>query len=83
MPLTLTPERAGRMKTKVPPIFLTYFMVNWKDVKQFDTEQRCMVCGNPMRKTEPFIDENGVNYEGYACHRDKTVTWVRISRQGS
>jgi hypothetical protein len=67
-----------RMKTKVSPMWLTYFMVRWDDVKQFECDQKCTDCGSPMKLTEPFTDGRGVNYEGYVCHRDKRVTWLRV-----
>ncbi len=67
------------MKTDVSPMWLTYFMVPWKKVEQEETGQKCTKCGKPLAKTEVFTDKAGVNYEGYVCHSDKQVTWLRVS----
>ncbi|MDE1858728.1 MAG: hypothetical protein KGI26_06665 [Thaumarchaeota archaeon] len=66
------------MKTEVSPMWLTYFMVNWDEVGQVVSDQRCTDCGGPMKKTEPFIDAKGLSYEGYVCHQDKRVTWLKV-----
>ena len=66
------------MKTEVSPIWLTYFMVKWGEVMQFESDQRCTDCGRPMKRTEPFTDAKGVSYEGYVCHPDKRVTWLKV-----
>lgn len=66
------------MKTDIPPMFLTYFMVRWQDVEQRDSEQKCQACGRPLNRTEEVVDAKGNRYEGYVCHSDKQVTWVRI-----
>jgi hypothetical protein len=65
------------MKTNVSPMFLTYFMVKWEDVEQHVTDQKCTECGNPLVKTEVFEYERGQSFEGYVCHPDKRVTWVK------
>lgn len=67
------------MKTDVSPMWLTYFMVKWEDVEQFDCDQKCTDCGRPMRRTEPFTDGKGLSYEGYVCHPDKRVTWLKVA----
>jgi len=67
------------MKTKVSPMFLTYFMMKWEDVKQYETSQRCTICGRNLMRTEVVTDGKGVDYEGYVCHQDKQVTWVRLA----
>jgi uncharacterized protein with PIN domain len=59
-------------------MFLTYHMVKWNDVKQTPSEQRCTDCGRPLNRTEEVVDERGARYEGYVCHADKRVTWMRI-----
>lgn len=66
------------MKTDVSPIFLTYFMVRWEAVQQHETEQRCQTCGGPLSRTEEVVDGKGARYEGFVCHSDKQVTWVRL-----
>lgn len=71
------------MKSDVSPMYLTYHMVDWQGVKQQDSEQRCQTCGGPLRLTEEVIGQNGARYEGYVCHRDKQVTWVRKGRTAS
>jgi len=67
------------MKSSISPMFLTYYMVRWDDVRQAPSEQKCTECGNPLSKTEVIEDEKGVKYEGYVCHADKRVTWLRVS----
>jgi hypothetical protein len=70
------------MKTDISPIYLTYHMVKWQEVEQHDSEQRCQICGNPLKRTEEVIDQKGLRYEGYVCHSDKQVTWVRKGKTG-
>jgi hypothetical protein len=66
------------MKSSISPMFLTYYMVSWGEVKQTPSETKCTDCGRPLNRTEEFIDEKGLKYEGYVCHDDKRVTWIRI-----
>jgi ribosomal protein L34E len=66
------------LKSKVSPMFLTYFMMKWEDVRQEPSDHRCTDCGMPLNRTEKVEDEKGRGYEGYVCHRDKRVTWVRV-----
>ena len=63
-------------------MFLTYHMVKWQEVKQYGSEQKCQVCGAPLKRTEEVVDQKGVRDEGYVCHGDKQVTWVRLRRTG-
>ena len=67
------------MKSKVSPMWLTYYMVRWDGIAQDDSDQKCTECGRPMKKTELVTDDKGLSYEGYVCHPDKRVTWVRVS----
>jgi len=67
------------MKTKVSPMWLTYFMMKWDDVKQHESNQRCTLCGKILMQTEAVTDENGASYEGFVCHADKQVTWLKMS----
>jgi len=53
-------------------------MMKWDEVKQEESDQRCTTCGKPMMKTETIIDEKGRKYEGFVCHSDKQVTWVKV-----
>jgi hypothetical protein len=66
------------MKSNVSPMFLTYFMVNWEKIEQYQSDQKCTLCGGPMNRTEEVTDEKGLGYEGYVCHADKSVIWVRM-----
>lgn len=66
------------MKTDISPVFLTYFMVKWHEVQQHESEQKCQVCGRQLNRTEELVDSKGAKYEGYVCHHDRQVTWVRI-----
>jgi hypothetical protein len=63
-------------------MYLTYHMVKWQEVEQHDSEQRCQTCGSPLKRTEEVIDQKGLRYEGYVCHADKQVTWVRKGKTG-
>lgn len=67
------------MKTEVSPMWLTYHMVDWDRVEQFESDQSCTGCGKPMKRTEPFTYGEGPSYDGYVCHADKRVTWVKVS----
>jgi len=60
-------------------MWLTYFMMRWDEVKQERSDQKCTICGKSMMKTEAITDEKGRKYEGYVCHTDKQVTWVKAS----
>jgi hypothetical protein len=65
------------VKIAISPIYLTYYMVKWDEVKQQNSNQRCLLCGSTMMQTELVTDTKGLNYVGYVCHEDKQVTWVR------
>ncbi|MDG7011185.1 MAG: hypothetical protein JRN57_03600 [Nitrososphaerota archaeon] len=67
------------MKTDVSPMWLTYYMVKWEEVTQHDSGQKCTDCGRALKRTEPFTDAKGVSYEGYVCHADKRVTWLKVA----
>jgi hypothetical protein len=66
------------MKSEISPMWLTYFMVNWTDIEQHDSDQKCTECGRPLRRTEYVTDSKGLSYEGFVCHADKRVTWLRV-----
>jgi len=53
-------------------------MMQWDEVKQETSDQKCTLCGKAMMKTEAIIDEKGRKYEGFVCHFDKQVTWVKV-----
>ena len=40
-------------------IFQTYYMVDWGKVGQSPSEDKCVSCGRPMMKVEPFRDRKG------------------------
>lgn len=67
------------MKTSISPMFLTYHMMKWDGIEQRGSEQKCTVCGGVLMRTELVTDEKGTNYEGFVCHRDKQVTWVKVT----
>lgn len=60
-------------------MWLTYFMVKWDEVEQVESDQKCTECGRIMKMTEPVIYGGGERYQGYVCHDDKRVTWVKIA----
>jgi hypothetical protein len=64
-------EKAGDL------IFWTYFMIDWHKVKQEPSDMKCTECGQSMNRVEPAIDSKGQKYDGYVCHRDKRVVWVK------
>ena len=66
-------ERAGDL------IFWTYYMINWDKVKQTPSDQKCSECGDKMNKAEQAVDSKGRAYDGYVCHRDKRLVWVRAA----
>ncbi len=67
-------EKAGDL------IYWTYFMLDWTKVRQEDSDLKCADCGRPMKKTEPAIDAKGTNYDGYVCHADKRVVWLKAGQ---
>lgn len=67
----MKPEEGGDL------IHLTYFMVDWKKVKQRPSDIRCADCGRPMDIVEPVADSKGRKYDGYVCHADKRLLWVK------
>ena len=54
-------------------------MMKWNEVEQEESDERCTVCGRPLMKTEVVVDDKGRKYEGFVCHSDKQVTWVKLS----
>ena len=66
------------MKTNISPMWLTYHMMKWDEVDQRESDQKCTLCGRPMMKTEVITDEKGTSYEGFVCHFDRQVTWMRV-----
>jgi NAD(P)H-flavin reductase len=60
-------------------MWLTYHMMKWEDVEQQESDQKCTICGRPMMQTEVITDEKGLGYQGFVCHSDKQVTWLRVA----
>ena len=58
-------------------IYWTYFMIDWSKVQQEPSDQRCAECGELMMKAEPAVDAKGQRFDGYVCHKDKRVVWVK------
>ncbi len=58
-------------------IYWTYYMIKWDKVKQEPSDVRCTECGEPMNKAEPAVDAKGNSYDGYVCHKDKRLVWVK------
>ncbi len=58
-------------------IYWTYHMINWDKVTQTPSDQKCSECGKPMNKAEQAIDSKGHRYDGYVCHTEKRVIWVK------
>ena len=69
----------GPMRVEKPGdlIFLTYYMVDWNKTRQEPSDLRCAQCGGPMNKVEPVVVEAGRRFDGYVCHSDKRVIWVK------
>jgi len=63
--------------TDVSPMHMTYFMMNWDEVKQIPSDQECSQCGRIMNLVEPPLSYKGQKYDGYVCHTDKRVFWVK------
>lgn len=59
------------------PVYLTYYMMDWKKVAQFPSEDICVACGGGMLLVEPIRTKKGVTYEGRVCHSCKSLFWVR------
>jgi DNA-directed RNA polymerase subunit RPC12/RpoP len=58
-------------------IFFTYFMIDWEKVGQTPSDQKCAECGRSMMKSEPAVDSKGQKYDGYVCHTDKRLIWIK------
>lgn len=57
-------------------IYWTYYMLDWKSIKQEASTKRCVKCGSKMSRILGFKNEKGRDYEGLACHSCKTVIWI-------
>jgi len=74
-------RRGVDIETEISPLFLTYFMVEWSELKQERSATVCMKCGGAMMRVEPIRDKKGVVFEGLVCHNCKTVLWSRKTPQ--
>lgn len=64
-------ERAGDL------IYWTYFMIDWEKAKQEASDKLCQECGQMMNRVEPMSDQKGSTYDGYVCHKNKLLIWVK------
>lgn len=58
-------------------MYMTYFMIDWTKERQTPSDQKCAQCGKPMNMTEQAVDSEGRVYDGYVCHPDKRLIWVK------
>lgn len=71
------PEGSVKIDKGSDLIYWTYFMVDWKKVKQSPSGQRCVQCGEEMSSAGPVEDAKGAEYDGLVCHNCKRVIWAR------
>ncbi len=64
-------ERSGDL------IYWTYFMFDWQKEEQHPSDRVCQGCGKTMGRVGPVSDAKGTQYDGYVCHVDKILLWVR------
>ena len=64
-------ERAGDL------MFVTYFMVNWKEERVSPSGKNCAECGRGMGRVEATTSESKSTYEGLVCHNCKRLVWLR------
>jgi hypothetical protein len=67
----------SELRVDVSPLFLTYFMVDWAELKQEPSETICLTCGAKMMRVEPIKDKKGIAFVGTVCHPCTTVIWSR------
>ncbi len=70
----------SRLRTDVSPLFLTYFMIDWKRISQSPSSNMCLSCGGEMMSVEPVRDKKGVVFDGIVCHKCKTLLWSRSGK---
>ena len=58
-------------------IYQTYYMMDWRNVRQEPSDTTCVSCGQKMMSVEPVKDKRGLVFEGLVCHKCKTVLWAR------
>ena len=58
-------------------IYYTYYMVKWSEVKQVQSSEICVSCGNNMYHIETVRDKKGQAYAGTVCHECKRLLWIR------
>lgn len=58
-------------------MYLTYFMINWRDAEQSRAEEHCMQCSRQMSKLEVLVGKENLIYAGLVCHNCKRVLWVK------
>lgn len=65
------------MEAANDPVYLTYYMMDWKKVPEVLSEDRCITCGKPMFRVEPITTVKGIVYEGLVCHDCKCLYWIK------
>ena len=73
------PRDPVRIESASDLIYWTYYMMKWDKVAQEDSDQKCSECGRLMKKVEPAEDAKSQKYDGYVCHDDKRLIWVKSS----
>ena len=68
-----------RVENSSELIFWTYFMIDWKEVQQAPSDQKCSECGHTMNKSEPAVDRKDQRFDCYVCHTDKRVIWLKTT----
>jgi len=66
-----------RVENAADLIHWTYYMMDWKKVQQWPSDVKCADCGKAMNQVEPAEDPAGRSYDGYVCHSDKRLLWVK------
>lgn len=59
-------------------MFVTYFMVNWKEERESPSGKNCAECGRGMGRVEATTGESKSTYEGLVCHNCKRLVWLKM-----
>ena len=60
-------------------MFVTYFMVDWKEEKVRPSGRLCTECGNEMGSLEANVGAGQTAFEGLVCHNCKRLVWLRMT----
>jgi len=66
-----------KVKNSSDLMLWTYYMIDWKNVVQILSDQKCNQCGEPMKKGEQAVDQKGNRFDCYVCHNDRRVIWLK------